>query len=417
MPTKPFRPSTQKILTAIDIGGSKVSCVIGTTAKDPMTPPAILGIGAHGIQSAKKGDVPTLEDIENAIAHAVYKAEKAANVTVKEAIVNISGPHLVSEIVKVSTDIQGRSVKDADIQYLLSQGAQNSQHQPFTILHANPLRFSIDNGQPLRNPKGMFGNTLTGYVHMVTSALNPARTLIHCLKQCHINVRGIVPSVIASGYATLVEDEMELGVVLIDIGSHHTNIALFKEGDVIHTESIPIGSRNITKDLAHGLSTSLVAAERIKILHGSAIETTDDTKVIIEVPPIGDSTKEISQHIRRSLVTSIVKPRVEEILEMVKSRLEKTNAYKTTNRRLVLTGGGSLLPGMKELAQTILQKQVRLGKPLNSFQSAYPYALPSFSTAIGLLTYAMKRNYPETGQRPAYSPWLESLVTWFKNNF
>lgn len=413
----PFRHGSQKIITAIDIGSFKVSCVIAAMPRDLSAIPVILGIGAHGIHSVKKGEAPTLEELEHAIAHAVHKAEKLADFTVKEALINISGPHLISEIVKISTDIQGRSVKEGDIHHLLSQGLKNAYNKPFTILHANPIKFSIDNGTPIKNPKGMFGNTLTGYIHMVTSALNPARTLINSLKRCHINTRGIVPSAIASGYATLVEDEMTLGVVLIDFGSHYTNIAVFKEGDVIHTESIPIGSRSITKDLAHGLSTSLMAAERIKILHGSAIETTEDVKTIIEVPTLTDATKEGVQHIRRSLVISIIKPRVEEILELVKSRLDKSNVYKMTSRRLVLTGGGSLLPGIKELSQTILQKQVRLGKPLNVFQSDYPYTIPSFSTVTGLLTYAMKRNYPETEQKSDRETFVHTVIRWFKNNF
>jgi cell division protein FtsA len=412
-----FKPGSQKIITAIDIGSFKVACIIAAISKDDKIPPVILGIGAHGIQSVKKGEAPTLEEVEHAIAHAVHKAEKTANMTVKEAIINISGPHLISEIVKVSTNIQGRGVKEADIHQLLLQGMKTSHNKPFTILHANPIRFSIDNGAAIRDPRGMFGNILTGYLHMVTSALNPARTLINCLKRCHISARGIVPSAIASGYGTLVDDEMGLGVVLIDLGSHYTNIAIFKDGDVIHTESIPIGSRNITKDLAHGLSTSLMAAERIKILHGSAIETTEDTKTIIEVPALAGGTKEGVEHIRRSRVISIIKPRVEEILELVKNRLEKSKVYKMTGRRLVITGGGSLLPGIKELAQTILQKQVRLGKPLNTFQSDYPYALPSFSTATGLLTYAIKRNYPEPKQESGQKTWVHAIIRWFKNNF
>ncbi len=410
-----FRQPSQKIVTSIDIGSSKVSCMIArVNGSDSRS--IILGIGHHGIQGAKQGFTPHMDALENAILNAVHQAEKEANLTVKQAVVNISGTHLLSEQVKVTTDVQGHAVNDADVKRLLVEGT-TTDSKSFSVVHANAIKFSLDHGQPVKNPRGMYGNTLTGYLHVVTGQLNTARNIVNCLRHCHIDIKGIMPSAIASGFATLVEDEIDLGVILIDFGSHYTNIAIFADGDVVHTESIPIGSASITNDLSHGLSTSWVAAERIKILHGSTMETTDDARIMIDVPQMDDHHHEGLIQVRRSLVTAIIKPRVEEILELVKKRLEKSEVPKAASRRVVITGGGSQLPGLRELANQILQKQCRLGKPLPLFHSKENYHLPSFATASGLLTFALRQNYAEDESRPSQKGWMHPLIQWFKDNF
>jgi len=410
-----FRQPTHKILTSIDIGSSKVCCIIARISNsDPI--PTILGIGHHGIPGSKQGFTPPMDALENAILNAVHQAEKAAHLTVKNAIVNISGTHLLSEIVKVTTDVQGHAVNEGDIKRLLMEGTATAS-KSFSVLHANPIKFSLDNGQPVKHPQGMYGNMLTASLHIVTGQLNTARNIVNCLRRCHIDVKGIMPSAIASGFSTLVEDEIDLGVILIDLGSHYTNVAIFADGDVIHTESIPIGSASITHDLSHGLSTSWMAAERIKILHGSAMETTDDSRVMVDVPQMDDHNHEGLIQVRRSLVTAIVKPRAEEILELVKKRLEKSGIYKATSRRVVLTGGGSQLPGLRELTNQILHKQARLGKPLNLFHSKEAYSVPPFATATGLLTFALRQNYSEEDASALKKGWMSPLLQWFKDNF
>lgn len=416
MKAKGFRHSASKIITAIDIGSSKVCCIIAE-ARTSQSKPVILGMGHHGIQGKQKGFAANMETVEHAVLNAVHKAERQANLTIKQAIINISGPHLVSEVVKVSGDIQGQTVEESDIRYLLEQATQNQKSSPFSILHVNPIKFSVDQGRPTKNPRGVYGKKLTAYLHMVTGELNLARTLVRCLKRCHIQVQALVPTPIASGFSTLVEDEMDLGVILIDFGSHNTHVALFMNGEVLHTESIPIGGAHITNDLAQGLSTSLTGAERIKILHGSAIETNEDSRVIVEVPQVEGSSHDSPTQVRRSLVTAIVKPRVEEILELVKKRLEKNDVYKIASRRVVLTGGGSQLPGLRELTHQILQKQSRLGKPLDTLTSRETYTFPSFSTCTGLLTFALRQNYAGQGTTKGKTTWLESLAKWFKENF
>ena len=411
-----FGQPSQKIITSIDIGSSKVCCIIARINGSDATP-TILGLGHHGIQGVKQGFTPNMDALENAILNAVHKAEKAANLTVKQAFLNISGNHLLSEIVKVTTDVQGHGVDDADIKRLMIEGTSINPSKNFSIVHANPIKFSLDNGQPVKNPKGMYGKTLTGYLHIVTAQLNTARTIVNCLRHCHIEVKGIIPSAIASGFSSLVDDEIDLGVILIDLGSHYTNVAIFMNGDVVHTESIPLGSASITSDLAHGLSTSWIAAERIKILHGNTLETSEDSRIMVDVPQMDDGQHENLIQVRRSLVTAIIKPRAEEILELVKKRLEKSGVYKITSRRVVLTGGGSQLSGLKELTHHILNKQARLGKPLNLLNSKENYRFPSFSTCTGLLTFALRQNYSDKGADAPQKGWISPLFKWFKDNF
>lgn len=411
-----FRNVSSKMVTAIDIGGSKVSCIIAAR-REVENVPVILGIGHHGIQSVKKGEALTLDIMESAILHAVHKAEKEAGTLVKEAVINITGNHLLSEIVSVSVRTHSHRIGDQEIANLIAQGTQTRSSDTFTVLHANPIQFAIDDGPMVKDPRGMYGNILKGYLHVVTGDLNPTRTLVHCLQRCHINITSIVPSSIASGLSTLVEDEMELGVILVDLGSRSTNVSVFRDGEVIHTECLPLGSNHITSDLAYGLSTSFSAAERIKVLYGSAVETTDDARIMVEVPSFNDPHREHDHIVPRSLITAIIKPRMEEILELVKTHLEKSDVHKMTSRRVVITGGGSQLSGLRELAQDILQKQVRLGRPLDLFKSSQPYAVPSLATCTGLLTFAFRQNYSETNSGGTRRAWVQSVMGWLKDNF
>lgn len=411
-----FRNTNSKVVTSIDIGSSKVLCMIAEY--DPRAnDPKILGMGHYALQGTKHALGSTLEEIETAILNAVHKAEKVAGLRVKEVALNISGTHLLSEVVKVAVDITGHAVDDLDIKRTLAQGMNHAPTKNFSILHINPIKFSIDGGKPIRNPKGMYGDKLMAYLHVVTGETNPIRNIVNCLKRCHINVTNVLPSAIASGIATLAEDEMDLGVLLMDIGSQYTNLALFMGGDVIHTECIPLGGMHITNDLAQGLGTSFAAAERIKLLHGNALGTHEDEKVIIDIPQVVNQQDLPPSQMPRSMITRIIRPRVEEIFEHAQTRLQKTSFHKIACRRMVLTGGSAQLPGIKELAHKMMHTQVRLGKPLDSFESRSSYAFSNFSTCTGLLTFALRQTYSKgkSGEMP--NSWMRKLTNWLKDNF
>jgi len=192
----------------------------------------------------------------------------------------------------------------------------------------------------------------------------------------------------ASGLASLVEDEMELGVTVIDMGGGTTTIAVFYEHNVIFTDVIPVGGNHVTSDIARGLSTPLAYSERMKTLYGHVIAAPADERELIDVPQVGEDDNAGSQQIPRSLLVGIVQPRVEETLELVRSRLELSGFDKIAGRRVVLTGGACQLPGTRELASTVLDKQVRLGRPTRVSGLAEATAGPAYATCAGLLNYA-----------------------------
>jgi cell division protein FtsA len=196
----------------------------------------------------------------------------------------------------------------------------------------------------------------------------------------------------AAGLSALVEDELELGAVVIDMGGGTTNIGVFSGRHLVFADCIPIGGQHITTDIARGLTTPMAQAERMKTLYGSAIATASDDRELIDVPQVGEEDAGASNHVPRSLLVGIIQPRVEEILELVRERLEASGQFHQTSRRVVLTGGASQLQGLRDLAQAMLERQVRHGKPMHVSGLAEAASGPAFAVAAGLLLSPFQTN-------------------------
>ncbi len=406
----------KNILAAIDIGTTKVACLIAEG--DPHSSTLhVLGAGQYASKGVNKGIIADMEATETAVLNAVHAAEKAAGITIQDVVVNVSGTHLVSEIIQLSTPIGGRIITDADVNTLLSQATTLEDSRDFEVIHALPINYKVDDHKDIQDPCGMIGSRLSGTLHVITGSQSPVNNLVSCISRCHLTLRTLISSPLASGFSNLAEDERDLGVTIIDIGGGTADIAIFIEGMPLFTDSIPLGGRHITNDLAHGLSTSRTQAERIKTLYGSAVETGEDDKVTISVPQLGDTTQGQALSIKRRVVTAIIKPRMEEILEVIKSRLEKNDMYKIAGRRVVLTGGCSQLPGIRDLASQVLGKQVRLGRPLKLSGMTDLTMNPSFSTCAGLLFFALRDL--QQGRAPSLErpSWMRYAVEWVKENF
>jgi len=241
----------------------------------------------------------------------------------------------------------------------------------------------------VRDPRGMYARHLGVDMHIVTAASGAVRNLTTCIERCHLDIAGYVVSPYASGLAVLVEDEMELGVTVIDMGGGTTTIAVFYEGNVVFTDVVPVGGIHVTNDIARGLSTALTHAERMKTLYGHALATGTDEREMIDVPRVGEENDGNGYQVPRSLLVGIIQPRLEETLELVRSHLEASGFDKIAGRRAVLTGGACQLPAMTELAGLILDKQVRIGRPGRIAGLAEATAGPAFATCAGLLNYAV----------------------------
>jgi cell division protein FtsA len=224
------------------------------------------------------------------------------------------------------------------------------------------------------------------------------RNLAHCIGRCHLEIAGLVVSPYAAGLACLVEDESDLGVTVIDMGGGTTSIAVFYDGNLVFTDSVPVGGGHVTNDIARGLSTPVAHAERMKTLYGSAIASAADERELITVPQVGEEDETQANHVPRSLLVGIISPRLEETFEMVRDRLESSGFDKIAGRRVVLTGGACQLPGTRELAALILDKQIRIGRPLRIEGLAEATGGPAFSTSAGLVHFALSER-AETPQR------------------
>jgi cell division protein FtsA len=224
-------------------------------------------------------------------------------------------------------------------------------------------------------------------MHLITAAAGPLRNLQTCVERCHLDIQSLVISPYASGLATLVEDEMDLGVTVIDMGGGTTTIAVFFDGHVIYTDSLAIGGGHVTNDIARGLSTPLAHAERMKTLYGNCIPSPADEREVISVPQVGEEDPANATTIPKSILVGIIQPRLEETFELVRSRLEHGGYGKIAGRRVVLTGGASQLSGVRELAALVLDKQVRMGRPIRIGGLAEATGGPAFATAVGLLAY------------------------------
>ncbi len=267
----------------------------------------------------------------------------------------------------------------------------------------------------------MHGEKLGVHMHMVSTSRAQLQNLALCVERCHLELSGVVVSPYASGLACMVQDEVELGSICLDMGGGTTSFSIFHQGVCMHADVIPYGGENITNDIARGLSVSIASAERLKTLYGSALTSPTDHQEGLEVIQLGEDSQGAPNQIPRSLLTSIIRPRLEEILELVRDRLRSSGLESIVGKRMVLTGGASQLNGAREFAARIMEKNVRLGRPLRLSGVPDTMTSPAFSTVSGLLEYAF--NAPseavligEGGRTAAGQPegQVSGLKRWFK---
>jgi cell division protein FtsA len=390
---RPLPPRRPVIVSVLDVGTTKICSVIAR-----LTPRAtgdvlpgrthgieVLGFGYQRSRGIKAGAVVDLDQAEKSIRLAVDAAERMAGLTVESLIVSLSCGRLGSETFSAGFDLAGREVGEADIQRVLEAGSQHSVKDGRAVVHALPIGYALDGNRGIRDPRGMLGQRLSVDTHVVTADSAPVRNLEICINRAHLEVETMVATPYASGLSSLVDDEAQLGVACVDIGGGTTKIAVFADGNFVHVDGFAIGGHHVTMDLARGLSTKLVDAERMKTLHGSVIAIDSDERDMVTVEPVGDD--DVPHHVPRAQIVQIIRPRVEEILEVVRDRLHASGFAGRVGKRIVLTGGASQLTGLTELARRILGRNVRLGRPVGITGLPEAARGAAFATAVGLLIY------------------------------
>ncbi|MEN3976316.1 cell division protein FtsA [Emcibacter sp. SYSU 3D8] len=374
------------LVAALDIGSTKICCFIARVGDDGRI--KVEGIGHQVSEGMRCGAVVDIEAVESSVRAAADAAERMSGETIRRAFVNVSSGFPNSEAIHVEVKIAGHQVGESDIRHALDEARRKAELLEREVLHTIPVTYAIDGSRGIRDPRGMYGDRLGVDIHVVTAASGPLRNLQLCMERGHLGIAGLCVSPYASGLAALVEDERQMGVTVIDMGGGTTTIAVFMDDALVYTDVVPIGGQHITNDIARGLLTPIVDAERLKTLHGSALRGSSDDREMISVSQMGEFEGDHTQSVPRSMLTGIIQPRVEEIFEAVHERLISSGFDQVAGKRVVLTGGGSQLQGARELATRILDKQVRLGRPLRVDGLAEATVGPAFATCAGLLAYA-----------------------------
>lgn len=408
------------LIAALDIGTSKVSCLIAR--KDADRPARIVGIGHHASKGVKSGSIVDMDAVEYSIRSAVEAAELMAGENIKSVTVGISGTCFSSRLVSYDIAISGHEINDQDIHRILdTHRLAIDVPDDREIIHVIPVGYSIDGNRGVHDPRGMFGDRLGVNLHVITATKNTIKNLHTCVHRCHLEIDELVVAPYAASLSGLVGDEMRLGVTMIDMGGGTTNLSVFFDGEIVHADSIPVGGINVTNDIARGLSTPVAHAERMKTLYGNAMHSPSDDHEIIKVPIIGEEQTGETNPVPRSMLVGIIRPRIEETFEMIQARLDGAGFGKVAGPRLVLCGGASLLPGVRELAGEILQKQVRMARPRPMEGLAEAASGPQFSTCAGLLDFALKSGTISGGRlwRPQsrHKSRFGRIGQWLRENF
>ncbi|MCP5405056.1 MAG: cell division protein FtsA [Pseudomonadaceae bacterium] len=382
--------SRNRIIAGLDIGSSKVACFIAEL--DEFYNPHVLGYGQHVSAGLKRGMIVDMDRTESAIREAVHAAEDMAGVELSGVMVSLGGIHLRSHMTDGLVVLNANhDITDADIFKVIDVARARQIDGDRQIVHAQATKYVLDNQSDIRDPRGMTGSRLEADVHIISAATSAIRNVVRCVERANLEVQDIVVQPYASALACLVPDERELGVAMVDIGGGTCDIAIYAEGALVHTSVIPVGGQHITADIARGLSTPLAAAERIKVLHGCAMASTIVSDDDIQVPSVGEDSASEAVHITKSALAGIIQPRCEEMLEYVRDAIEKSGFEGAIGRRVVLTGGGSQLTGIRQLAEVVLDKSVRVARPAGVQGLTDLSGAPQFATAVGLLMYGARQ--------------------------
>lgn len=408
----------KQLISALDIGTSKVIALIGEAQEDGGI--HIIGLGQADSRGLKAGMVTNIDATAQAIHQAIEEAQLMADCQIDSVTTGIAGNHIRSLNSQGVVKIKDGEVSQADIERAIETAKAVNIPPDHQILHTVVQEYIIDNQPGVREPIGMSGVRLDTRIHIVTGAITAMQNIQKCIERCGLHIDDMMLQPLASGKAVLTDDELDLGVCVIDIGGGTTDIAVYTNGAIRHTAVIPVAGDLITRDLAQALRTPYESAEYIKIHYGMAIASGEGLDEMVEVPSVGDRNP---RQISRRILASVIGPRVEEILELTLNELRRAGfPEEVLTSGIVLTGGASLLSGVVELAEDIFNLPARIGVPQEMGGLSERIKNPRYSTAIGLLKYAQEQeghpqHYAIQRNRQQDEGVIQKIMQFFKNNF
>lgn len=381
----------ERYVVGLDIGTNKICCVVAELQQGRSA--QIAGLGEAQSRGLRKNVVVNLDATVEAIKTAVKQAELMAGVNVESATVGIAGGHIRSFNSRGVVTVSGkdRTVTKDDVSRVLEAARAVSIPQDREILHVLPQEFVLDNQGGISSPLGLVGSHLEANVHIITSATTSVQNLVTCVNRAGIEVRDTVLEQLAVADAVLTQDERELGVALLDIGGGTTGLAIFEKGSIWHTAVLPVGGEHFTNDLAVGLRTPIPDADKLKKHYGCALSAMVKEGDTIEVPSVGGRKPRL---LSQQVMAEILQPRAEELFTLIHEEITRAGFERLLNAGIVLTGGGSMLPGIQDVAEQVFDLPVRHGVPQGGDGLADTTPGPSHATAIGLALHGARNQRP-----------------------
>ncbi len=385
----------QTSLNAIDIGSSKISCLITIPSSDSEKI-NVVGVATTPSRGVRKGQIVDIEEAVGAITDCVEAAERMAGFSINSAYVSVSGDHIQSQNSKgvvAITQPEGE-IDQEDVYRVVEAARAISLPSSREILHVLPREYIVDSQRGIKDPIGMAGVRLETDAHLITASAIAMKNVTKCVTEIGIDVAGMVYTGLASSYSVLTETEKELGVVLVDIGGGTTSLSVYVEGACCHSAVIPVGARKVTDDLAIGLMVSLESAEKIKHFLGKQPDLTADKTTIDEINltklGLKEETKSVS---RKTVIDGIIRPRLNEMFTLVGTALKKSGYGGQTPAGVVLCGGGSMTVDAASACKRVLQLPTRVGTPAGLSGLVEEIGSPAYAATIGLILYgASKQN-------------------------
>ncbi|MBN8849183.1 MULTISPECIES: cell division protein FtsA [unclassified Sphingomonas] len=380
------KAAPEGLITALDIGTSKVSAMIAQKGDGGEL--IVLGTGQRESRGVKRGYIADMAATEVAVREAVEQAERIAGINIENVWAGFSAGGLVSDEAFIESELNGHRIEQADIDALLQEGRQSIDPQGRMVLHAQPALYTIDGLEGVKKPLGLHADRLGVHIHVIAADGSPVRNLDLCVRSAHLEVKSIIASPVATGFACLSDEERDLGVALVEIGAGITNVSLFAGEMLVGLKSIPIGSADITDDIASAFGTTRGQAERMKCFHGSANASPRDNHEMITIRTPANEEDGDALQITKAALIAVIRTRLEQLVGEVQAALKELKFEGPINRQVVLTGGGAELKGIADYAQQALGRSVRIGRPRGLTGLPEAHAGPGFAALAGLAFFA-----------------------------
>jgi cell division protein FtsA len=392
---RPISPKKSAVLCALDVGSTKVVCLIARLEPLPSGEVfggrthkiKIIGIGHQRSRGVKAGVIVDMDEAEKAVRLAVDAAERMAGVEVESVLATLTGGRIQSQNFSGEITVPNRELGEADVHRVIGAAAAHTIANGRSVLHSLPVAFRLDAARGVKDPRGMIGSRLGVDMHVATCDTATARNAMLAVERGRLSVEAMIGTPYAAGLATLNDDEAEMGAVVIDLGGGTTSFGVFSEGALVHLDAVAVGGHHVTMDIARGLTMRVGDAERLKVLHGSCISAASDEREMLSIQQVGDDGRDDAHLIPKTQLTRIIAPRVEEIVELVKERLVRSGFGAQAGNRVVITGGASQLPGLADLVRKMVSSQVRMGRPQGVQSLPEASKSPAFAASVGMLIY------------------------------